>query len=215
MAGASSGASNTAGATGTPGGGGGGSAGGGSDLATVGKATDKNLLPDGYQPQQQGASVVAGTQGPSDSKEPPYMDYSSKEKNNQIDPAATRGKDWALREKPGRAVPIRRTIRVAVGKDQLRVGSDSGPTGGGKSIPMRGDTIESLDEFVKQVHQQIDGWGIAGNGLYWRPVILLDVGPDGQRRADDLARLLKNSGLEIRTDETAQKVPQGVPHETR
>jgi hypothetical protein len=112
-------------------------------------------------------------------------------------------------------VPVRRTIRVAVGQDQLKVVTDSGPVAAGKSIPMRGDTVESLDEFVKQVHQQIDGWGIAGNGLYWRPVILLDVGPDGQRRADDLARLLKNSGLEIRTDDTARNLPQGALHETR
>ena len=85
----------------------------------------------------------------------------------------------------------------------------------GKVVPMHGDTVQSLDEFVKQVRDQIDGWGIAGNGLYWRPVIILNVGPDGQRRANDLARLLKNSGLELRTDETASNAPQGKSHETR
>ena len=84
-----------------------------------------------------------------------------------------------------------------------------------KVVPLPGDTVESLDEFVKQVREQIDSWGMAGNGLFWRPVILLNVGPDGQQRANDLARLLKNSGLEIRADETARNLPQGSSHETR
>jgi hypothetical protein len=206
------------GAGGTVGGGAGDGGGAGSsgvpNMAAVGKPTDKNLMPDGYQSQQQGASVMAGAQAPPDSSEPPYVDYSSKDKKTPpIDPAE-RGKDWALRDKPGRAVPVRRTIRVGVGKDLLNVLSDSGPANT-KAIPLNGDTIESLDELVKQVHRQIDGWGIAGNGLYWRPVIVLDVGPDGQRRADDLERLLKNSGLEIRNGETARNPVQGAPHETR
>ena len=80
---------------------------------------------------------------------------------------------------------------------------------------MRGDTVESVDTCVKEVRDHIDGWGIAGNNLYWRPVVVLSVGPDGQQRASDLARLLKNSGLELRSDETAKHLPQGGAHETR
>ena len=92
----------------------------------------------------------------------------------------------------------------------------SGPaTASGKVIPLRGDTVESVDEFVKQVRDHIDGWGIAGTNLYWRPVVVLNVAPDGQQRASDLTRLLKNSGLEIRADETAKNSPQGSAHETR
>ena len=134
-------------------------------------------------------------------------------------PADSRGKDWALRQKPQRSIPIRRTIRVAVREDQLTILPDDAPESAtapaGKVVPLKGDTVESVDEFVKQVRNQIDGWGIAGNGLYWRPVIILDVAPEGQRRANDLARLLKNSGLELRNDETATNAPQGKPYETR
>ena len=54
-----------------------------------------------------------------------------------------------------------------------------------------------MQEFVKAVEAQVDGWGIAGDNLYWRPVLEIQVGPDGQRRADDMARLLKNSDLEV------------------
>jgi hypothetical protein len=132
---------------------------------------------------------------------------------DRSDPAATRGKDWALRHKPGRAVPVRRTIRVVVRNDQLAILPDDAltrtDTPRGKVVTFKGDTVESLDEFVSEVRGLIDDWGIAGENLYWRPVLVLSVGPDGQNRAADLARLLKNSGLELSTDEVARQTTQG------
>lgn len=135
----------------------------------------------------------------------------NKHGKNQPSLADSRGKDWALRQKPQRATPVRRTIRVIVRDNQLAILPDgtTDPTAAttGKVVPLKGDTVESLDEFVKDVRDQIDGWGIAGNGLYWRPVILVTVGPQAQRRAEDLERLLRNSGLELRTEETANNAP--------
>jgi hypothetical protein len=174
--------------------------------------TDKTLLPDGYE-QSQSESVTAGGSGPGDAQ---ASEYASRREKERIKQAEHRGKDWALRQKPAQSVPVRRTIHVAVTKDQLAISSDStSAKAGGKVIPMRGDTVESLDEFVKQVRDQIDGWGIAGNGLYWRPVVVLSVAADAQRRADDLNRLLKNSGLDIRSPETATNSPQGKSYEAR
>ena len=140
----------------------------------------------------------------------PGIDYTNAKTRHGKPPtslAESRGKDWALRQKPNRATPVRRTIRVAVQEDKLVILTDdaTGPanTLQGKVIPFNGDTVQSMDEFVKLVREHIDEWGIAGNNLYWRPVILLSVSPQGQRRANDLERLLKNSGLELRGDETA------------
>jgi hypothetical protein len=187
---------------------------GGSDGPPAASEPDKSLVPDGYQGQQ-GASVVAGTQGPSDASGAAGASDPRSEKERAM-AAENRGKDWALKQKPPRAIPVRRTIRVTVRKDQIAILPDSAPaTAAGKVIPMRGDTVESVDEFVKQVRDHIEGWGIAGNNLYWRPVVVLSVGPDGGQRASDLARLLKNSGLEVRADETAKNLPQGSAHETR
>jgi len=207
------GTGNSSDGSGGPGSAGGGNSGNAGSDAPAGNAPDNSLTPDGYE-SPQGASVVVGSQGPGDTSPPAAFDSHSGK--NRMNPAASRGKDWALRDKPGRSVPIRRSIRVDVRSDQLAIASDSARSAaGGKPIPLRGDTVESLDEFVKQVQEQIAGWGIAGNGLYWRPVIVLNVAPDGQRRAEDLARLLKNSGLELRTDDTARNRPQGAQHETR
>jgi hypothetical protein len=133
--------------------------------------------------------------------------------------AETRGKDWALRQKPPRAVAVRRTIHVIVREDQLAIVPDDEPlrtaAQSGTVIPLHGDTVEAMDAFVGHVREQVDSWGMAGNGLYWRPVIVLQVGPEGRRRADDLERLLKNSGLELRSDDTAKTTTPGGAHETR
>jgi hypothetical protein len=180
-----------------------------------GAAPDKSLLPDGYQSQeQQGGSAIAGSAGPPQTGIE-RMEAERRAERERVMGSEHRGKDWALKQKPPKAVPVRRTIRVAVKKDQLVISPDSGPATAGNAIAMKGDTIESVDEFVKQVRDHIDGWGIAGNNLYWRPVVVLTVAPDAHERASDLERLLKNSGLEIRSDETAKNMPQGGAHETR
>jgi hypothetical protein len=153
-------------------------------------------------------------QNPGNSKRVPNVSPEELASRLQADPSQTRGKDWALRHKPGRAVPVRRTIRVVVRNDQVAILPDaalvSSDTSRGKVVPFTGDTVESLDQFVTEVRRLIDDWGIAGENLYWRPVLVLNVGPDGQARAADLTRLLKNSGLELSTDEVARQTTQGT-----
>jgi hypothetical protein len=121
--------------------------------------------------------------------------------------------------KHSRAVAVRRPIRVVVREDQVGLVSDEARAARsdltGKTIPFEGDTIESMQEFVKAVEEQVNGWGIAGDNLYWRPMLELQVGPDGQRRAEDMARLLKNSDLEVQIPSTATQIPQGAPSATR
>jgi hypothetical protein len=154
-------------------------------------------------------------QDPGPSRHNELDDADRNAKNDAIDPATSRGKDWALRNKPGRAVPVRRTIRVVVRNDHLAILPDNTPlqptAPAGKVVPFKGDTVQSLDAFVTEVRELIDDWGIAGENLYWRPVLVLSVAPDGQKRAADLARLLKNSGLELSTGEVASKTMQGSP----
>ncbi|MCC7475498.1 MAG: hypothetical protein IT425_08890 [Pirellulales bacterium] len=137
---------------------------------------------------------------------PGYYDANA-ESNKRIitSMADSRGNDWALRQKPQHATPVRRTIRIVVRNDQLTIMSDGTPSANapGKSIPFQGDTVLAVDELVKHVRNQIDGWGMAGDRLYWRPVLLLSVAPDGPQRARDLQRLLRNSGLEVRIDDPA------------
>jgi hypothetical protein len=136
-----------------------------------------------------------------------------------MDLSASRGEDWALKGKKPRAVAVRRTIQIIVRNDQLAILSDDVKPNAGsrarKTIPLQRDTVESIDEFVAAVQQQIDSWGMAGDGLYWRPVLSLYVEPNGQRRAQDLARLLKNSGFELQPAAVANSHSGGNSRATR
>lgn len=137
--------------------------------------------------------------------------------SRQTDVVNSRGQDWAVDRKKPNAVPIRRTIQVVVRQDHITIMSDQAATArsGGKRIDLEGDTVQALDPLVAALRAHVDSWGLAGDGLYWRPVLILNVAADGQRRADDLARLLKNSGFELQTANVAAKNPEDASRATR
>jgi hypothetical protein len=163
----------------------------GSTAAAVGT---QQSMP-GAPSEDSSMSVSAGGQA---AGTPSVVQMHSGERPREMDLAATRGEDWAL--------------NLAILSDDAQSNATK-PFG--KTIPLKPDTVESIDEFVAAVQSQIESWGMAGDGLYWRPVLQLHVAPDGARRAQDLARLLKNSGLEIPPPATANPNSRGYGHATR
>jgi hypothetical protein len=65
-------------------------------------------------------------------------------------------------------------------------------------IPVGVHTVDSIDLLVQAVHARVNGWGIAGDRMYWRPELVLSETPDGRGRREDLERLLADSGLDTR-----------------
>jgi hypothetical protein len=110
--------------------------------------------------------------------------------------AKRRGRDWGLPDAAAAAVPINRPIRVECHRDRLVIVPEKG-TGGSRSIPLGPRTEESIDEFVSTVWEHMQSWGIAGNGMYWRPILNVYVAPDAQRRYAELDTLLEDSGLNV------------------
>ena len=43
----------------------------------------------------------------------------------------------------------------------------------------------------------MDAWGMAGSGMYWRPILNVYVAPNAERRFSDLQTLLEDSGLTL------------------
>jgi hypothetical protein len=127
--------------------------------------------------------------------------------------AGPRGKDWALRGAKRDSIPIRRSIQIVVRQDRIAILPERSVTGkptvGGKEVRLDGRTGAALDEIVKALQDTMREWGMAGQGLYWRPVLVLNVGPDGDRRADELTQLLHNSGLELRRASTTAQHDEG------
>lgn len=120
------------------------------------------------------------------------------------DLAEARGDNWALERKGAAAVPVRRSIQVIVRDDRFAIlpeqAASRDASDAGREIPLSGPTSKHVDDIVAAVQQHVRGWGIAGRGLYWRPVLVVHVGPDGTNRAQELTRLLRNSGIELRSN---------------
>ena len=98
-------------------------------------------------------------------------------------------------------MPIRRPVQVVVRQDRLVILPEKrvaqSPAGHARTVRLATRTSEAIDEFVSSLWEHMDEWGIAGVGMYWRPVLVLNVHRDGRARASDLKTLLENSGLEV------------------
>jgi len=110
--------------------------------------------------------------------------------------AEVRGGNWALPDATSGAVPFSRTMRVDCWADRL-VLVPSDPRKQKDAIEFDGPTEPAIEQFVSTVWKHMRDWGIAGRGLYWKPVLNLYVHPGGDRRAAELEALLHRSGLEF------------------
>jgi hypothetical protein len=111
--------------------------------------------------------------------------------------AERRGEDWGLRDAARGAVGVTRPIRIGCYADRLVVVADRNPAES-KVIQLGPRTASSIDAFISAIWGQIEGWGIAGRGMYWRPVLQVSVAPGGEDRFADLAALLDGSGLTVK-----------------
>ena len=64
-------------------------------------------------------------------------------------------------------------------------------------VPVPGSIDHSVDALIHQIWKQIEDWGMAESGGYWKPVLRIHVLEGGERQADVLTGKLRGSGLEI------------------
>lgn len=111
-----------------------------------------------------------------------------------------RGRDWGLPGVADGSVPITRPIRVDCFKDRLVLVPERGDRGR-REIALESSTRTAIDELVSAVWDYMDTWGIAGRGMYWKPILSVRVAPDARARFEDLQTLLEGSGLAVREAE--------------
>ncbi len=108
----------------------------------------------------------------------------------------SRGKNWALPRAGNGLVAVTRPIRVECYADRLVVVGRGG-IAGRQIISVLGPIRPKMEKFVSAVWDQMKSWGIAGRGLYWKPVLNVYVQPGVERRAGELKQLLDGSGLDV------------------
>lgn len=111
--------------------------------------------------------------------------------------ARKRGKNWGLPDAVRGATPITRPVAIQCRRDSIAILSDDGRRLPVEVISFAENTAESVDPLIGAVWKHIEGWGIAGHGMYWHPILVLDVQPSGEGRAADLEALLADSGIQI------------------
>jgi biopolymer transport protein ExbD len=133
--------------------------------------------------------------------------------------ASSRGTNWAIQNPRHGAVPIRRPIQVVIRQDQIAILRSRHATEDfsyeGAVISLAQPTERVMAEFATALREHMKEWGLAGNGLYWRPVLQLNIGPRGEQQAIRLTRLLEGSGVEISGPRTARKNKETPAHATK
>jgi hypothetical protein len=108
-----------------------------------------------------------------------------------------REKNWANPDAGTTNVPIQRPIRIVCDADHLTLLPEGRGRQGMRVIQLRPQTSESLDDLVSTVWDRIDSWGTAGRNMYWRPTLVMEVEPGGERRYAELQAMLANSGFDV------------------
>ncbi len=110
--------------------------------------------------------------------------------------AESRGANWGITGPAQKQVAVTRPVRIQCSGDRLTIMSDSGQNAV-KTISFQRQTEDSIDDLVLAVREVVRNWGTAGRNMYWRPQLLLEIGPSGEGRFYELQSLLENSGLEV------------------
>ncbi|MCC6126850.1 MAG: hypothetical protein IT426_17945 [Pirellulales bacterium] len=130
---------------------------------------------------------------PPESMVPEKFKDQVKKKDNA---AKHRAPDWGLQDAPRGSVPITRPVVVECRADRLLLQPEQG-RGGNPLAVMALGAESTIDELISAIWDRMSQWGMAGRGMYWRPVLHVRVAPGGEQRFADLQALLEGSGLDV------------------
>jgi len=141
------------------------------------------------QPQQPGAMAMPVPM--------PNMTFGDKSQQKSI--ADQRGeKNWANPAANHAAFPVTRPIKIVCDSDHLTLLPEGRSRRGYKVIELGESNEENVRELVTSVWDRIETWGIAGQGMYWRPELIMEVEPGAEDRFNELKALMADSGLDVR-----------------
>lgn len=111
--------------------------------------------------------------------------------------AKTKGANWATPKKTAGATGITRPIRIECYADRLIIVPSVNEPADSQVVPLEGPMRSSMESFVSNIWNVMDGWGMAVLGGYWKPILSVQVHPGADGRFYELQKLLKDSGLDV------------------
>ncbi len=111
--------------------------------------------------------------------------------------AATHGVNWALPNASQGAIGITRPVLVTCTSDRLLIHSEVDNAAVDHTVMIESTMNDAVQSFVATLWKRIEDWGIAGAGVYWKPVLKVRVPPEGEDRFVEFVQLLDASGVEV------------------
>ncbi|MBC7351316.1 MAG: hypothetical protein H5U08_03075 [Thermogutta sp.] len=111
------------------------------------------------------------------------------------------GEGWALLPHDRGMIPVTRPIKIECFPDRFVLVPDN-PLMAARVFLLDQGPETAVEDMVKAIREYITSWGMAGRGMYWRPILRVHVVPGAEKQFDMLQRLLAGSGLLI------EKVPE-------
>ncbi len=113
----------------------------------------------------------------------------------QMSLAKSRGQNWALPSQTSGATGYVRPIRVVCGAHELEIHSVLGKE---TSVSATDGIENAVDPLINEIWRQIESWGVAGGGSYWKPELRISVLPGGELNFEKLKGLLFDSGVSLK-----------------
>ncbi|MDA7980450.1 MAG: hypothetical protein MPJ50_16955 [Pirellulales bacterium] len=148
------------------------------------------------QPGSSFSTSISGAPS-ADAQSPPSSSFSFSGAGQGAGGSAGQGHrqaNWALPNAGFGDVAVSRAMRVTLDGSELTIYSMD-PQTRPEIVYLQPQTADSLDDFRAAVWREMDRWGLAGRGMYWKPILKFEVTPAGADRYFQLKRLMENSGF--------------------
>lgn len=106
--------------------------------------------------------------------------------------AESEGQNWALANYRPNMTSLTRPVPVECRKDRIILSATPGTDA---VTIMFGEPIPTVKRLAKEIGTQINQWGDAGRGVYWKPILRVRVAEDARLQYERLLMMLDGSGL--------------------
>jgi len=65
-------------------------------------------------------------------------------------------------------------------------------------IDYTGPPVERAEALAQAIRKRVDRWGLALEGGYWQPEILVQISDGGRARFEELQHMFEGSGIPVR-----------------
>ena len=106
--------------------------------------------------------------------------------------AESEGQNWALAHYRPNMTSLTRPVPMECRKDRIILSATPGTDA---VTIMIGKPIPTVKRLAKEIGTQINQWGDAGRGVYWKPILRVRVAEDARLQYEHLLQMLEGSGL--------------------